>query len=315
MKKRLIISTSACCIALAASWAFKFWKPSHEKPQSALPAHSFYSLTLTESDAQIPCFQAEIEGIPFLIELDLGYNGVLSLPKHLLERLTLKSEEGTVLFGSIKGKKYESPVYTIPRLSIEDLAFVNLPAEEGNLEFERDRSIRTKKDLGSLDIAARMGWRTFTGGVVLINLRKHMAICCDSLETLKEKGYSFEQFASMSLSSDNQFIELETSVDNRKMKCIVDTGCTLNLIHTPCTDEESEIGKVDFDNPLPSTTLSVDGRCLGPCVFYKTHLPFGIEAILGVDFLETQIVCIDLVHHKLYLLPNPEEGFSDSPPT
>jgi hypothetical protein len=307
VKKPLIIGASACLIALAIGWAFKLWKPGYEKPQSALPPHSFYPLTLTASDARIPCFQAEIEGIPFLLDLDLGYTGVLSLPKHLLEQLTLKPDAETVLFGSIRGNKYESPLFTIPRLTIEDLAFVNLPAKENSLEFERDCTLRTKKELGPSDIRAYIGWRAFAGGVTLIDLSKDIAICCDSLETLKENGYSLEQFIPIKLPSDKQLIELEANIDNRKVKCMLDTGCTFNLIHTPSTDEELEFGKVDFDNPLPSTMLIVGEHRLGPCTFYKTQLPFGIEAILGVDFLETQVICIDLVNDMLYLHPVPED--------
>jgi hypothetical protein len=307
VKKTLVIATSACLIALATGWAFKLWKPGHEKPEPVLSPHSFYSLTFSESDARIPCLKAEIEGIPFEAELDLGYNGVLSLPKHLLDQLKDKSDDGTVLFAGIKGKEYESPVFTIPELNIGDLAFGDLPAEEGSLEFERDSRLRTRKNLDPSDVGARIGWRAFTGGVLLIDLSRDIGICCDSLETLKEKGYPIEQFVSTKLPPDRQLIELEVSMDNRKVKCILDTGSTFNLIHTPSASEEAEFGKVDFDNLLPPTMLSVDGHSLGPCSFYKTQLPFGIEAILGVDFLETQIICIDLVNDTLHLYPVPDD--------
>jgi hypothetical protein len=308
VKKTLVIGVSTCLIALATGWAFKLWKPSHEAPEPGLPAHSFYSLTLGESGGRIPSLEAEIEGISFDLQLDLGYTGALTLPEHLLEQLTHKSDAGTALFGSIKGAQYESRMFTIPRLDIEGLTLVNVPVKEGSLEFKRDSTVGARKNLGPSDVEAYIGWEAFIGSVILLDLSRDIGICCDSLETLKEKGYPIEQFVSAPLPPDYQFIELEVTMDNRKVKCILDTGCTFNLIHTPSTNEETEFGKIDFDDLLPPTILSVDGQPLGPCSFYKTQLPFGIEAILGVDFLETQIICIDLVNDTVHLYPVPDDN-------
>jgi hypothetical protein len=47
-------------------------------------------------------------------------------------------------------------------------------------------------------------------------------------------------------------------------------------------------------------------------VFYETELPFGVEAIIGIDFLETQIVCIDFINRKLLFFPVPEENLLES---
>lgn len=316
MKKLPIISVSICFIALIIGWVFKLWTPSHEKIGPALPAHSFYSFTLTESDAHIPCLRAEIEGISFLAKLDTGYDGVLSLPKYLLEQLTHKCEAGTALCGSIKGNKYEIPVFTIPRLYIGDLALVNLPVDESHPEFERDTNLGTHKDVESSDVVARIGWRTFFGAVVLIDLHQSIAICCDSLETLKEKGYPLEQFVSTAFLPRKDSIEFEADIGNRRVKCILDTGCTLNLIHatSAASDDSEELGlaHIDFAHPLPPAMLSISGHDLGPCVFYETQLPFGIEAIVGVDFLKTQIVCIDFVNHQLHLCPVTEDNSVDS---
>ncbi len=255
MKKKLLIGLGICFIALAIGWTVKLLTPNHEKIHSALPPHSFYSFTLTESDSRIPCLQAEIEGIPFLAKLDMGYDGVLSLPKHLLEQLTHKYDEGTVLFAGIRGKKYETSVFTIPKLYIENVALVNLPVEETHLEFERDTSLRTHKRLESSDLIARIGWWAFLGTVVLIDLQKSVAICCDSQETLRENGYPLEQFISIDFLLGKHFLRFDADIGNRMVKCILDTGSTLNLIHAPSSvsgaaSEESEFAKIDFANPL-----------------------------------------------------------------
>ena len=316
MKKNLIIAAGICFIVLVTNWALKLWMPSHEKIRTSLPPHSFYSFTLTESDGRIPCLQAEIEGISFLAKLDMGYDGVLSLPKHLLDQLTHKSDAGTVLFASIRGKKYETSVFTIPKLYIEDVALVNLPVEETQLEFERDTELNPNANFEPSDVTARFGWQAFLGTVILIDLQKSLAICCDNLETLKEKGYPLEQFVSANFLPRKELIEFEADVNNRTVKCLLDTGCTLNLIHTHSNvsdgiEEEPEFANINFATPLPSTTFSVGGRQLGPCIFYETQLPFGVEAIIGVDFLETQIVCIDFINRKLLLCPVPKDNSSD----
>jgi predicted aspartyl protease len=302
MQKRLIIGISICLIALVVGWAyFGLYMPSREKMYHALPARSFYSFTLTHSDTHIPCLQAEIEGVSFPVKLDTGYDGVLSVPKHLLEQFSSKSDAGTIFFASIQGKKYESRVYTLPKLSIGDLHLVNFPAEESNLEFERDISMGDSTDLDPSEITARVGWQAFLGTVVLIDLSKSTAICCDSLETLKERGYPLEQFASTNLLSGQEFMEFEAKIGERIVRCLLDTGSTLNLIHS--VEGEPQLGMINPTDPLPPVSLSVGKRNLGPCVFHETRLPFGAQAIIGVDFLETQIVCIDLINNKLYLYP------------
>ena len=317
MKKKLIIAAGTCCIVLVTHWALRSWTPSHAKIRTSLPPHSFYSFALTESDGRIPCLQAEIEGISFLAKLDMGYDGVLSLPKHLLEQLTHKSDAGTVLFTSIRGKKYETSVFTIPKLYIEDVALVNLPVEETHLEFERDTELNPNTNFESSDVTARFGWQAFLGTVILIDLQKSVVICCDNLETLKEKGYPLEQFVATNFLPREELIEFEADVNHRIVKCILDTGCTLNLIHADSNvsdviEEEPKFANINFANPLPSTAFSVGGRQLGPCTFYETQLPFGVEAIIGVDFLETQIVCIDFINRALLLCPAAEDDSSDS---
>ncbi|MBS0607208.1 MAG: hypothetical protein JSR57_09675 [Verrucomicrobia bacterium] len=317
MKKFLAWSASVCFVVLTIGWAFRLWTLSHEKIYPALPPHSFYSFTLTESDANIPCLQAEIEGISFLAKLDMGYDGVLSLPKDLLEQLIHKRDVGTVLYGSIKGNKYETQVFTIPKLYIGDLALVNLPAEESHLEFEHDANLGPDANFEPSDVMARIGWRAFLGAVVLIDLHKSIAICCDSLETLKEEGYPLEQFASINFLPRKEFIEFEANIGNRRVKCILDTGCTVNLIHSHSTalgvvGEELKFANIDLAHPLPPTTLSIGRHHLGSCVFHETQLPFAIEAIVGVDFLKTQIVCIDFINHKLHLCPVAKNNSLDS---
>ncbi len=317
MKKFLAWSASVCFIALIIGWAFRLWTPGREKNHPALPPHSFYSFALTESDARIPCLQAEIEGISFPAKLDMGYEGVLSLPKNLLEQLVHKCDAGTVLHGGLKGNKYETQVFTIPKLYIGDLALVNLPVEESHLEFEHDTNLGPDADFEPSDVMARIGWRAFLGAVVLIDLHQSVVICCDSLETLKEEGYLLEQFVSTDFLPCRGLMEFEAGIDNRRVKCILDTGCTVNLIHAHSTatgdmGEELGFALIDLAHPLPPTTFSVGGHHLGSCIFHETQLPFGVEAIVGVDFLKTQIVCIDFVNHQLHLCPVTEDNSVDS---
>ena len=119
-------------------------------------------------------------------------------------------------------------------------------------------------------------------------------------------------FVSIDLLPGEQYVGFEADIGNRTVKCLLDTGCTLNLMSTTSSaiDEEFVFGNIDFANPRPSTILSVNGHQLGSCVFHETQLPFGTEAIVGVSFLKTQIVCIDFVNNKLYLFPIPEEDSS-----
>ncbi len=321
MKNFLAVGIRISLIALAIGLAFRWYAQSRGKTYPALPPHSFYSFALTESDARIPCLQAEIEGISFLAKLDMGYDGVISIPRHLLEQLEHKCDAGTVLCGSIRGNKYEIPVFTIPRLHIGDLSFVNLPIEESHPEYEHDTKLGPDADFEPSNIIARIGWRTFVGAVVLIDLHKSIAICSDSLETLKEEGYPLKQCVSTNFLPCRGSIEFEADIDNRRVKCILDTGCTINLIHTHsatsgAVGEDLEFANIDLAHPLPPAMLSIGGQDIGPCVFHETQLPFGVEAILGVDFFKTQIVCIDFINHKLHLYPSPSnvpQGIDSNP--
>lgn len=300
MKKKFSVCIGACAIALLVGLFFKLKAPQTERLRSALPPHSCYSFVLTESDNHIPCLEAEIEGISFLAKLDLGFDGVLSLPKRVLEQLQHKDPAGRVLCASVKGNTYEIPTFTIPKLSLGNLNLVNIPVEESLLEFECDTLVGSDTYFDPEQITARIGWRAFLGTVILIDLQKSLLVCADSLATLQENNYPNESFAVTHLLSDTNMLEFEALIDSRNLKCILDTGSTLNLIHTPPATSDLGFGKIDFEHPLPHAQLSINGHSPKPCVFHPTQLPFGAEAVLGVDFLKTQIICLDLVHNRLY---------------
>ncbi len=275
----------------------------------------FYSIPVTPLEARIPSIDLEIEGICFQGKLDLGFNGLLILPEEVLERIPNKLPAGAQISSGIRGKQYRNLMYKIPKLKIGELTFFDFSADLLNSEFEHDLIFGESSETEQAPFLARVGWKPFSKTNVLLDFSKSIIAFCDSLETLQIEGYPTDQFVKTDLILNHGFIEFNAITNSGCHRFVLDTGSTLNLMHKEpdhlsslLTDPESEppsFFSIDFTQHCESDLFEIEGNNLGPFTFREAALPKKIEAIAGMEFLESQVVFIDFLNEKIYFYPQP----------
>ncbi len=322
LKLSLIIPSFAGLAVMLHLWTNE---PKNEpKPcdHFSLRGTYFYSIPVTPLEARIPSIDLEIEGICFQGNLDLGFNGLLSLPEEVLERIPNKLPAGSQISYGIRGKQYRNLMYKIPKMKIGELTFCDFSADLINPEFEHDLIVRSSKTEHS-PFLARVGWKPFSKTNVLLDFSKSIIAFCDSLETLQGEGYPTDQFVKTDLILNHGFIEFNAITNSGCHRFVLDTGSTFNLIHKEpdnlssfLIDPESETPSffsIDFTQHPESDLFEIAGNNLGPFTFREAELPRTIDAIAGMEFLESQVVFIDFLNEKIYFYPQPEVQQTLSP--
>lgn len=308
LKKRWLILGSSLCICVAFALIWFFQKP-QSKPSSPPIPHrlkaKFFETTKINkyTSYKVPCINIQLEDKIYLAKLDLGFGGDtdlhLRLTSEILNSLEQKKYLHTTSSYGIRGKEYTSNLFRIPNVKIGNLTFRNLKVKELNHEFNKDgmfilnEEISTEKDEEipiDKEISA-IGWKLFYNANLLLDFEKSILVCCDSLETLRDNGYPIDSFLEIPLLLDHGLIEFEANIDKGPIRCILDTGATWNIINS------------DSNEMTPFfSTLRIGNINFGMTKFYEQSLkvPIKLDAIIGMEFLESKLVFIDFNNKKIY---------------
>lgn len=258
-----------------------------KKIEPASPKTGFFFTVPIDSYAygNMPCVQAKIDGKNCCLGLDLGFNCSLVLTKELFEKVQNKTflHKGT-LYG-IKGKNYEFERFLIPEIEIGDLIFSNVSLQEQSEEFKKDARLGTvtPKQIES----GTLGWPLFGRSNLLIDAKKNLLAFSDSWESLEKHDYKRENFISAPLILERGALEFE--VDNH-LCCLLDSGSTWNILN-------------EINQDLGINSISIQGKDLGKVdlIHLPIPLPFRVDVILGMDFIQNHTIFIDFSKEKIYI--------------
>ena len=283
------------------------------------------------SSADIPYLDVNIENNRITAKIDLGYDGAISAPTNIIEKLQAKTFINNVSSYGLTGKAYKSNVYEVPEIRIENMRFFPAKIEAINLELEQDIILgEGEKSLD--DNVGTIGWRLFHNFNLLLDCKHSLLALCDSLMTLKQKGYPVESFTEVPLLLDRGFLEFEAKTEAGILRCVLDTGSTWNMLNKDL--ENSSNGHMIFtsENTSEYSTLNPENKSLlifdhkdikeilvfnigekefGPMTFDRIKSPMAIDAIIGMEFIESTLIYVDFANHKLYFYEIPEEEILD----
>jgi hypothetical protein len=281
--------------ALPLIWLLKANGP--EKTSAIGPAfpkkatHSSYFAPVPISkftSANQPCIEIQIGNAKISSMLDLGFRGQFGLSPELLEKIEDKKFLNLKTMYGAKGNEYVEKVYEIPKACIGKMTFSDSTFHEYTDKYSQDSTLHTSGY--SSREPCRIGWELFGNTNLLVDLKGDKIAFCDSINTLKAEGYSVEKFIKTSLFVDRGLLEFDVEIPTGKLRCVLDTGCTWNILNTSDQVESQEvslfINKVDF-GLVNFHPLSI-------------KLPIHIEAILGMEFLEDRTLFIDFSEHYIY---------------
>ncbi len=279
------------------------------------------------SSTEKPYLEITIEdqAIPALI--DLGYEGMLSLPSDRIKKLDKKKFIKRVQNCGMRGKTYEKDSYELEKMSIEDVHFFPIQTDENHLEFQKDSILTGSGDLFESH-SGRIGWTLFQAFNILVDFKHFTLAVCDSLETLKQQGYPVESFAETPLFLDRGFIEFEAMTEKGSLRCILDSGATVNLLNKDlekgCNDhmiftgrggpslaslnpENKDLLIFDREDTQELSVFKIGGKEFGPLTFNRVKCPIAVDAIFGMESLYHTLVFIDFENRKIYFFPHPSD--------
>ena len=271
-----------------------------------LVQNAFYAPLKVEmfTEGKIPCFNVEIENNKLLFRLDLGSNGEITILEEFLQKIKEKSFLTTQSSCGMKGNIYTIDVYKIPKMKMGSITFSPVKMSQENLNFNEESLLNIQKDSSLPVVAGTIGWKIFNQTALLLDLGSSMIAVCDSIGTFVNQGYSLEKFTKIPMIDDSQLIEFDTVTAQGPLRCMLDTGCTINFLNSNNVQGESFSQMIQEEkNYTKFSSLKMNKTEFGPIEFCKIpiQLPCQIEAILSMDFLKDHIVLIDFNNRQIYL--------------
>jgi hypothetical protein len=193
--------------------------------------------------------------------------------------------------------------------------------EEINSEFEKDTILMKKEESSPVSHLGRIGWPIFHNFNFFFDCDNALIAFCDSLDTLKRQGYPVDSFIETQLLLDRNLIEFEVMTEKGPLRCILDTGSTKNILnkeieggspnhmifnpdnvdqHPVSTDAKSDQMVFDSNDIYDVEVFKIGKKDFGAVTFQKIKTPLEIDAIIGMEFLDSKLVFIDFPNHKIY---------------
>jgi hypothetical protein len=213
----------------------------------------------------------------------------------------------------------------VKNIEIQGMSFFPVHVKEKSLESMHDGVL-----VGTFNPAENhygtIGWELFSNFNLLIDCKHFNLALCDSLETLKQKGYPVDSFTEAKLLL-NFGIAFEALIEGSPLCCILDTGATINVLNKDlkngCNDhrilttsdddlsllnpENKDLLIYDHKDIQELTSFKIEGKEFGPLTFRRIKSPCRFDAILGMEFLDSTLVFIDYENEKIYFFSYNEE--------
>jgi hypothetical protein len=302
MKKKWVV----LLVALLGCSAFLLWKREHPQVSRLCIEGSYFEpVKIAEFVTQIPCVDIRIGGKTTRAKIDLGFHGDVSLPADLIEGIASKSFIHRTSYTGIRGKVYNSDVYELPKINIGRMALFRTKAQEINAEFEKDAIVFEEAKTSDANYLGRIGWALFHNFNFFLDCNNSLMAFCDSLDTLKKQGYPVDSFVETPLLLDQNLIEFEVVTEAGPLRCSLDTGSSWNLIngHGDGVLNPENTDQLAFDleeDDYETSVFKIGEKDFGPVAFQRIKTPFGVDAIVGMEFLHSKLVFIDFPNRKIY---------------
>jgi len=308
MKKKWIVSTLGIfgLLILICLGTFKYLRETPFSPKAfAKKDRSYFNpIFITKWTAgECPCLPIQIGDKVISSHLDLGFKGYFSINSSTLDQIEEKTLLGSQIMYGFQGHQYKKNVFKIPEIQISGKPFYSIEVQEEAKDFYANGSLVKDGVEPSPGESGSIGWKIFQNTNLLLDLRNKKIAFCDSLSTLKKQGYSVESFEKTPLIIERGLIEIDAKTADGYLRCVLDTGCTCNLLNTK-NDQGKSMGELvwNSENYYETPLFQINGMEFGATTFRRIpiQIPIHIEAILGMDFLSENIVFLDFSNNLAY---------------
>jgi hypothetical protein len=326
---KIVLSFIGVLIVVVIGGVFKWLAKPTPKAILLTKQHTYFIPLKIQgfNSAHIPYLDMKIENKIIPVEMDLGFEGGVSLPSSIITKLHSKTFLRRRSTYALSGKTYMSNIYQVEEISIGSMTFFPVAVEEANDELDLDTQLKGKKESKDQGV---IGWHLFRKFNLLIDCKHSKIALCDGLETLEKKGYPVHSFVDVPLLLDRGFIEFEAKTQHGLLRCVLDSGSTYNMLNkdlenpgnnfhlfTPQNTDQYAILNPENDNLLLTfdcknvcelSIFNIGEKEFGPMTFNLIKSPLAIEAIMGMEFFEDTLIFIDFDKSKIYFFEYPIEN-------
>jgi len=255
--------------------------------------------------SDIPYIDVTIEGADYPLKIDVGSRLEVDIHSDVLKQFN-KTPSGSEKWKNFRGKEFEQQTYILPEIRVGSIIFrnptvVDFPPElgvESNVWSASEEIKRTVETVG------RLGRGLLKKVNMLLDVGRAKVIFTNSFKKLKVDNYDLTTFEKTSFKLDPKGIIVEVDTDLGKMKLLLDTGCTLTVLHEFLYPQKAE-KIVDYRGLafLTSSKFVINNHNFGSRALYflkMTEELNVIDGILGMDFISRHVMYIDYSKKVLY---------------
>ncbi len=263
-------------------------------------------LPVSFSPAHIPRINVVIQEKVFSLEIDLGSKFPLTLNKDLLEEIDNRPN-GTAEWRDIRGNRYVSPAFLIPRLKLGEFVWEDVMVRQARADFTESTVIWRKND--AKDSVKRLqgviGRPLLEKINLLLDFSNSIVLASNNKSKLKEQGYNLDDMNKIpcEMSEKGIILSIETDIGTKRFD--LDTGATVNFIRT---SDVSRNQKLNTDSRglsyLSTSKFVIDGTDFGRTDLFLVDITPELQVLdgtLGMDFIERHIIYIDYPNQVLYI--------------
>jgi len=270
----------------------------------------FTSITIDGfSSADIPYCSVQIGNQTIPAKIDLGYEGSLSVPPHLLSQIKGKIVSTPSTNYGLNGKAYPINTFKVKKITMGGMNFSTTEIEESNLDLEQEMILENNNS-HEAKMMGRIGWKLFQELTLLIDCKNHQLAICDSVETLQRRGFPIGRFTMTPFSLNHGFIEFDAISDKGQIHCVLDTGATWNMCNKKPENVRNNMPLFNARDTFEISRFQIEAKDFGPITFNRIHSPLPLDAIIGMEFFKDTMVIIDFKNQKLYFYEYPEAAVS-----
>lgn len=264
---------------------------------------SYYFVIPLESlnSYNIPSSYVEIEGKPYLLEIDLGAKSALSLHKDILNHID-KTPCGKSRRKDFLGNTYTTNAYLIPKVKIANQTLKKIKAKEESPEFAANSVITKPNTAPSL---GRVGRDFFEGKNLFLDFSRGLIIVCSHLKDIEREGYDPTRACPVPFQNSPAGIIFKIETDMGTKNFALDTGSTKSTIRA-----KSNTKKTDGLKFVKTTLFATPNKDFGPQNLLELNISESfdeIDGLLGMDFLEKTPVFLDQKKQLAYFMPSNEQ--------
>ncbi len=201
---------------------------------------------------------------------------------------------------------------------------------EENAESAKDAVLKKGEKEINEDHLGTIGWCVFKPVNVLLDCEHSAIVACDSLDTLKKQGYLADSFIEATLLLDRGSLDFEVVTEMGPLRCTLDTGTTWNLLNKDLEHLQQDHRLIDLNHLMKegstkfnltnedllifnledeweAKNFQINGKEFGPVNFVKIGSPLGLDAIIGMEFIDDHLIFIDFKKEKIYFSELPEQ--------